>query len=161
MNEQVKDTKQLQELLKKHTGSKSIPRSLEYDLQIYPASYGRAYYNPGFNSYYIAYSRGASTLIFSRKDMGNSSIPPTITLLDVIPKVSRSNWVEGIDAPILTAIMPIINQGGKILASYPNKIKVSVPEHLTATLPESEIVKILSLGFKRYIVYNVEGYFEM
>lgn len=108
---------------------------------------------------YVAYSRGANTLIFSRQPkLGVNEV----TLHTVIPKYIRSAWSDGIDGNIINNLQAHLAAGARIVAGYGGRLRLDFPTHIYHATNETEIIRILSLGFKRFSSYNgSDGYFEM
>jgi hypothetical protein len=128
---QIHSEDELKSLLEQHTGS---PK-LVWDVRgvITPS-----YIQVRRERYYLAYSRGKSTMMFKKDTSGSF-------LLDIIPKRICRPGVEGIDAAMMVKIQNLINAGGRITSWY-RGFMLELPQPLL----EFEILDMLRAGWTDY-----------
>jgi hypothetical protein len=140
MSQSIKTQLELEEILKRHTGSNKVPYGLDEFFRQEP-------YGPVDE--YIAYSRNKNTLLFKKIASEH------IELISIYPKIKRSSFYEGIDELLLLKLQPFLG-GNKwtIKTRYGCKIVIDVQ---TSTLTEQQIIEIMKLGFIRVDVYHSSG----
>jgi hypothetical protein len=124
----------LKALLKQHTGSDKMTWDLRgLILANYTVRIGTLYY--------LAYSRGKSTLIFRQNNIETF-------LLEVIPKRICRSFVEGIDASMLRLVTPLINAGSHLI--YSNR---GLSLELNQTLTPAVVLDMLRAGWTEYFEF--------
>lgn len=146
MTTKITTKEELQGILKTHTGSDKVSRVFKgwADILFYNNKPSRRKSVQPLLEY-KAYSRGKSTIIFSR-DINNDN---AIFFVDSFPKVTRSACRTGVDLHLINILLPYMQRGAILTACWSSSLRLEFP-YPCANLPENEIIELFKEGFVEY-----------